>query len=657
MTLDLPPLDRERSPLTGFTLDHWRQVADELLLALRAFATDDYARILPPGRPSISGSDSDGLEGFARSFLLASCLLAGRDGHDPHDHASRYAAGIASGTDPKSPNAWPDPSQTQQAKVEAALFVAGLEFSRPWVWDRLDQDVRERTLAWLGTIIGTTYWDNNWVWFRILVLTFLRQEDPRFDPASGNPAEVAALRADLEHDLAMHETFAGQGGWFRDGVLRAVDHYNTWAFPVFPTLWMQMRGFAALRADGIVSQADEQRHRERVAQFTVDALGMIGADGEPLVQGRSLIYRAAVAAPQWCTALLGLDQQPGQPLSSGRLRRAASGILAHFLNHGVPDAEGLLNLGWFDAFPEMTQTYSGPGSPYWICLGFLGLALGPEHPVWTAVEEPLPVEQGDGVQVLPTAGWIVDRRQGDGIVRIINHGTDHAQPGMLLADDPLYARFGYSTVTSPPMVPGTAIAPLDQSVAVIDPELGWSHRTGFSTLELRLLDEHTALAISRQHCHWLADDVVLGPWLTVASLVRGGIEVRIVRADQDLELPLGIAGWPLSGPEPAEQAADGSLVLDRPDEPALRSTLVPLAGQFTADVVRLQGVSPLGPELAAPRVIGAGDLLRQDDIVAVVVRLSLAQTPLQQPRLDQLADGALQVTWPDGQHHQVRLPD
>src|SRR5690625_3129404 len=76
--LALPPLDPISAPWTGLTREHWEAVADQLLLALRPHATERGAQIRIPGPASDSGVSSDGLEGFARSFLLAAALLAGR---------------------------------------------------------------------------------------------------------------------------------------------------------------------------------------------------------------------------------------------------------------------------------------------------------------------------------------------------------------------------------------------------------------------------------------------------------------------------------------------------------------------------------------------------------------------------------------------------
>ena len=78
----------------------------------------------------------------------------------------------------------------------------------------------------------------------------------------------------------------------------------------------------------------------------------------------------------------------------------------------------------------MRQSYSGAGSPYWAAKGMLGLALPADHRVWTAVEEPLPVEAGDTQRLIAAPGWQVNGTAADGVVRIRNHGTDHANAGV-----------------------------------------------------------------------------------------------------------------------------------------------------------------------------------------------------------------------------------
>ncbi|NED83987.1 DUF2264 domain-containing protein, partial [Streptomyces sp. SID11233] len=50
--------------------DRWGRLADDMLRAVRPYASERHALIRLPGPASASGEWSDGLEGFARTFLL-----------------------------------------------------------------------------------------------------------------------------------------------------------------------------------------------------------------------------------------------------------------------------------------------------------------------------------------------------------------------------------------------------------------------------------------------------------------------------------------------------------------------------------------------------------------------------------------------------------
>src|SRR5690606_41911036 len=96
--------------------------------------------------------------------------------------------------------------------------------------------------------------------------------------------------------------------------------------------------------------------RALLDRFLTDAVRLVGADGSPLLQGRSLVYRFAAAAPFWVGAMA---EVPSVPL--GQLRRAGSRIVEHFATRGVPTADGLLDLGWFGSWPDLAQAYSEIG--------------------------------------------------------------------------------------------------------------------------------------------------------------------------------------------------------------------------------------------------------------------------------------------------------
>ncbi len=519
--------------------DDWARAADALLRSLMSRATEGHARFNFPEPEGPLGAAVDSLEAFARSFLLAGFRLAGEGGEDPNSLAEWYARGLVEGTSPGSPDRWPRPDEHGQAKVEAASLALILDLTRPWIWDRLSSAEQRNVVDYLSPVVGDdTYPRINWVWFRLVVQTFLRSVD--------GPHSLAEMRA----DLAAHDSFARADGWLADGDTRAYDHYTGWALHLYPTLWSRMLGAADLAADRAAAD------RAALSRYLQDAVRLVGADGSPLIQGRSLVYRFAAAAPFWVGAIAEVDTVP-----LGQLRRAAGLIVQHFHDRGVPGRDGLLDLGWFEAWPSLAQSYSGPGSPYWAAKGMLGLALPADHPAWTEAEVPLPSETEDSVVALRAPGWLASTTASDGIVRIVNHGTDHARAGEAGGDSPLYARLGYSTATFPLLDDSSWTSPLDNAVVLLDADENATHRSGMETLAVAA-DGRSGTAASQGRVHWLAADEVqqhhgygrtgrttVAGHLEVVSLAHGAWEVRLARAGAlhpDVTA-LRMGGWPTTG--------------------------------------------------------------------------------------------------------------
>jgi hypothetical protein len=57
--------------------------------------------------------------------------------------------------------------------VEGASSAVGLAMTRDVLWDKLPLRVQEQLVAWFETVIGEDYPPINWVWFQIVVGTFL----------------------------------------------------------------------------------------------------------------------------------------------------------------------------------------------------------------------------------------------------------------------------------------------------------------------------------------------------------------------------------------------------------------------------------------------------------------------------------------------------
>lgn len=436
----LPPEDRTSSPYTGYTRAHWEAAADGLLDAAWKWATPGGARLDLPGPPSHSGVRSDGLEGYARTFLAAGFRVAGAGGKDPNGLLERYAAGLDAGT--RTPGrddaeSWPlilDHHVQGQPMVESASVALGLRLTRPWLWDRLASDVRDRVEHWLRGALRHVPAGNNWYLFPYTVAGFL-------ESVGRGDAETARAR---ERALELLEHWYRGDGWYADGDGRSFDHYNGWALHLYPLLDAHLAG----------DEGASARHGARLREHLESYALMFGGDGSPLYFGRSLAYRFAASAA------VGLGAATGHtPLAPGASRRVASGSLRYFLERGAAGDDGLLSLGWHGPHSATLQTYSGPASPYWASKAFVALLVPAEHPLWTAPEEAAPSEGPDRVVSVPAAGFLVQSTRADGVVRLHNHGSDHVRPdeGESAADeDPHYARLAYSTVTGPTSTDNTA---------------------------------------------------------------------------------------------------------------------------------------------------------------------------------------------------------
>jgi hypothetical protein len=582
------------------TRGDWLATADRWLAVLRPYASANHAGFHLPGRPSVSGTDSDALEAFARSLVLASCRLAA--GEPAGDLAGWYAAGLAAG-----PDTWPRGTHAgeglAQPTVEAAVLALALDLSRAQLWDHLDPAAQDRLVAWLHHHATLRTWENNWRLFPAAAEAFLRSVG----------ADTTGL-AGAEHVAAVEGWYLGDG-WYTDGAGRNVDHYTGWAIHVFLGLWYRLADPAGL-----------PRWRSRLAAFARSYQVLFAP--APVLQGRSLTYRLAALAPIWLAAGEGV-------LDPGVARAVTDGTLGHLLDLRV-GATGPLTLGWRAAehLPSC-QAYSGPGSPYYAGLGFLGLALPSDHPVWTAAPEALP----DAERTLPF-GWLATRAAG--VARIVNHGSDHATiafagTGGADPDDPHYAKFGYSTHAAP----GTGPA-WDEG---IDNHFALLSAAGVASRRGPIRGHLTAPGIAASAHVPRRDGRPVPPAaarVVTVSAVHGPYELRLHLTGADH--PAREGGFALAADVPPEAGVAGGVPwVRRPD--GLLAAAVPLRGWQHARVTRYEGASALGDHSAVP-VLDAGAPSPCYAALHVLGYLDLPPEDLL-PAFE-LAGSTVTVTWPAG---------
>jgi hypothetical protein len=333
-------------------------------------------------------------------------------------------------------------------------------------------------------------------------------------------------------------------------------------------------------------------------------------------------------------------------------------------------------MGWHHEWRELAQSYSGPGSPYWAVKGLLGIALAADHPVWAAESEPLPIESGDELRTVRPAGWVISGTQADGIVRIVNHGTDHAQDGSLVGDSPLYARIGYATAAGPLANQRAFEEPLEQSVALVDAAGRATHRAAMELVDVRVQSDEggrVGIAASVSRAHWIdvrpsaqrhgsgVDGAIeIAGVVEVHSLVRGPWEARLVRVDalesgvDAASLRLRVGGWALAAEnvDSATTDAAASVIAN-----ALSSSIRPLLGTGEASVETREDASPLGPVAAVPLMSFP---VEPGTWSATLVELTTADlaSPADAGTVGLEEDGdqtTVTVTWPDGSATTSRL--
>lgn len=299
------------------------------------------------------------LEGFARPLWGVTPLAAG--GGD-FAHWALYRQGLANGTDPDHPEYWGTVNATDQRMVELAAIGFTLRMVPHLVWEPLEQRAKDNLAAYLKHARQFDYADNNWKFFRIFVDLGLEECGVDFD------------RSLTERYLEELDGFYLGEGWYRDGDVRRIDHYIPFAMHFYGLIYAKLaRGDAARVA----------RYKERAALFAKDIRHWFDEDGGTLAFGRSLTYRFACGGFWGALAFADVEALPWPEIKGQFMRH-----LRWWADKPIAHGNGVLSIGY--GYPNllMSESYNSAGSPYWALKAFLPLALGADHPFWTAGEDP-----------------------------------------------------------------------------------------------------------------------------------------------------------------------------------------------------------------------------------------------------------------------------
>lgn len=354
------------------------------------------------------------LEAFARPLWGIVPLVAG-GGH--FAHWDLFLRGLEHGTNPQDPQYWGSIGQTDEAAdqrmVEMAPIGLALALVPERIFDPLNPQVQRQVLSWLEPINRSTPAPNNWWFFRVLVnLGFARV---------GGPVDETAVVEALEK---IDSFYLGEG-WYRDGELQNTDFYNAWALHFYGLI------YATLAAK--IDPDRSARFRERAHRFAADWEARFDASGRVIPYGRSLTYRFGGAAFWGALAFAGEEALPWE-----QVRGLWSQHLRWWTAPPIARTDDVLSIGW--SYPDllMSESYNGPGSPYWALKAFLPLALGADHPFWSASEAETGREGRHSIQRPAVA--VVNRD--DQQAQMLNGGRGIWFPRQGVAK---YGKFAYSS--------------------------------------------------------------------------------------------------------------------------------------------------------------------------------------------------------------------
>lgn len=634
---DATPSDAPHSPFTRLNREHWVATADLILDGAWRYSSGSL--LCPPGKASVNGRLSDGLEGFARTFLLAGFRIRGANGLGVQEFIARYAEGVRIGTDQRASNRtgrWPSIIKTRQARVEAASVALGLALTRPWIWDQFDQTTREQVYQWLRPGLEQPPYNNNWHLFTLVIAGFLR--------SVGKPSGTAEA---IDRALARIDQWYDGAGWYSDGPGRAYDSYNGLALHFYPVLYAYL-----FQDDDVMA-----RYGPRLAEFLETYALLFDSSGAPVFQGRSLTYRFAPVGALWLGQLTGYTS-----LEPGQTRRIASGSLRHFFDAGA-FSDGYMPLGWFAPGDMTIQPYSGPASPHWMSKAFAALLLPAGHPEWRADERPAPIEVGDYAVPMGRSGLLGQGTSVDGIARIHNHGSDKhsSRSAAITNDDPLYSQGAYSTRTAPAtdspysnafglliggrMTERGPMTPLGQGP-------GWAASRQTPQRRRRWLGS-PRMDFPEFRRHLPAVDAVPGVTIDYITCARTHLEVRIWRVRGAAGQVFQVSGWPISHRVPA--AVD--ITRDNSGAKIASSFLATFLHNYTGFTdsaeVTTQQRTPFGEYITVPTL--SGPCVTGDQVfVAVAALFGPGQSPDHMVEVTTHSD-RVDIAWPDATTQSVSL--
>jgi hypothetical protein len=393
---------RARADLQRAALSLWNPVAARLTPGRTRARLGATAAHFPT-------RDAD-LEAFARPLWgLVPLVAGGGVGVDWAD----LRTGLANGTDLGHSEYWGDACDFSHKFVEMPSLAVALVLAPREMWDPLPGRAKEHIVRWLDQINEFRIYENNWLFFRVLVNTALAT-------ITGS-ARTHLVSDDLDK---LDSMYLG-GGWYTD--MRRRDYYNAFAFH-----------FYSLVFSAVAAERQQERgavFRARAEEFASHFVHWFDREGAPIPFGRSLTYRFALGAFWGALAFANVEALPW-----GQTKGLALRHLRWWLRQPILDNGGILSLGFSYPNLNLIEAYSGPASPYWAFKAFLPLAVPETHPFWQTTEEDYPAVASIDIQA--PAGIVACRDDRQRHTFVLCSGQE---AGSIRHGAAKYGKFAYSS--------------------------------------------------------------------------------------------------------------------------------------------------------------------------------------------------------------------
>jgi hypothetical protein len=231
--------DRQRSPLTGMTRQHWQDAAQYLLSGAFSYVRrlDDPMQFpKQPGKsyPRNAGQvPTEKLEGLCRTLFMAAPLLKenpaltlnGIKVAEYYRHQLGRLVDPASDTyiQPRAKDGGPSQNLVEFGGLAVALFAAP-----DILWDPLPEPTKKALAATMLSYGDGPTVPQNWRYFNIFILSFFKSQ--------GYPVNEKLLEEYLQKQLTHYQ---GEG-WYDDAP--SFDYYSMWAFQMYGQLWAEYYG-------------------------------------------------------------------------------------------------------------------------------------------------------------------------------------------------------------------------------------------------------------------------------------------------------------------------------------------------------------------------------------------------------------------------------